>query len=257
MASESKLTEELISFHKEICNKKFIKEKIEEIYGQGLINSYDVILVEDRHIQYVFEVSYNNTLLKISFKQKDINRWRIGTKYEDDDDVTDNIDFYGIGLLNGEWLLPFTSFDCDDSNHIYYDDYKFRISKITVDIDDTCHSEEKIKNSVYSYKVTCSDLTIDRNYFFVFRDNCLPAQLSFRVIDVKKKNIYDYEIEADIKCGTFTDRVNLKLEEFLREDECDEDKYDISLSTQLISKCVPEIIYANIMEEFCCIECYE
>lgn len=194
----------LINFHDNPINKKFIKEIKIKFCGQGLIYSYFVEIFGNGFNTYIFFVEHEKKKYKIYFDEKHILHWTIKTQYLEMENIEPHsyIDFCGYGKMHSDEInyldkyYWFYSGDCDDFSNIYYLDYKFKIIKI------------KIKNINKKIKII-THITNENAFanLIKYKDECIKEMEiisdinnidNYNLTDIKKINYENWILNYDM-----------------------------------------------------------
>lgn len=125
----------LINFHTYEKNKKYIYENKCQIIGQGLIASWDILVVGNGFNKYIFKIMYNGKEYNVYIDENHIREWRIRTKFEEEKDEIDSVEFSAYCNFNNMGYYEVESWDHDDFDHIYINGenrHKLKIIDITI-----------------------------------------------------------------------------------------------------------------------------
>jgi hypothetical protein len=108
----------LINFHKYPKNKKFVQENIINYSGQGLCNSYWVMLMGNGYNKYILTAEINQTNHRIIVYEQYVVEWKIKANSEDNEEY-DCFSFRGLGIIeNTDMYIYLHSDGCDDYEHL-------------------------------------------------------------------------------------------------------------------------------------------
>lgn len=119
-------------------NRQFVKEVSVNVLGQGLYDTYNVILVGNKHNRYVMDVEYLGKQGTITFEEKHITEWQIMT-HPENGDLYDYFEFDGFGMLEGTYYT--FHHKIHDFDHLYTNGIKFTITKVVVE--NNCSENDK------------------------------------------------------------------------------------------------------------------
>ncbi len=155
----------LINLHNFEKNKKYIHENKCQIIGQGLCHSWDVLLSGNGYNKYIFKVGYNGKEYNIYINECNIIDWRVRTKFEEENEEIENIDFSAHCNFNNQGYYDIYSWNCDDYNHLYINGHKLKILDIDITND---HLDVPLITDIYDdykriehYKDKYSNTTTD------------------------------------------------------------------------------------------------
>lgn len=121
----------LINFHTFDKNKKYIAENTCATIGQGLYNSYSVILYGNGHNIYVFDLELNGKQFKLEILECHLTDWIIRAKYEEIDHEVETLKFSAYGKVNSKYYVVSNN-GCDDYEHLNVNCIKCKILDINV-----------------------------------------------------------------------------------------------------------------------------
>jgi hypothetical protein len=92
----------LINFHTYDKNKQYICEYKRDILGQGLINTYDILLFGNKHNKYTLDIEHDNKPYKLYIDEMHLLKWSIRSKNEDGTEEFDYLEINALGNFNNE-----------------------------------------------------------------------------------------------------------------------------------------------------------
>lgn len=249
----------LTTFH--ITDKsigKFVAENTCSIEGQGLVDTYDILLFGNTYNTYIFTlIDHNNMFHYFTTKDKYLIKWRIRFHPEDATKEYDTIEFRAFGIIDQklEWNWA-NSCDCDDYTHLEIGGIKYFVNSIHItnkhpeippvrDIYDeqqywekcvsiNCKNIQKVldsndKKHDYYMVVPLDKIKLGSLYYLVSENKIFPMVVNAvkQKFDTYLDNIID--INATVTIQKIKTTVMLHIEEIPR-DIC-EDRYNIHIDT--------------------------
>lgn len=236
----------LTNFH--ITNKslgKFVTENTCSIEGQGLVDTYDIILFGNKHNVYTFTLIDNeNMFYHFVTKDKYLINWRI-RRHSENEQERSRFEFKAFGVFdtNREWSWAF-SHDSDDYVHLEIDGIKYFVNDLRItnkhpeilpindiycdrqywkkyvsvnyqNIQKIIDSNKKIPRNFTS--ISISEIEIGKQYYLVSENKIFPITIN----NIEQKSDVYTDIVIDVIATATIQKiktnVTLHLEEISRE----------------------------------------
>ena len=266
----------LINFHKFDKNKRFIAENMCHTVGQGLVNSYRILLFGNGHNEYTIELLDETTNSKhiLYLHENNLYEWRIKVKSEEQNPY-DSVEIDAIGILDN---LGYFRVDTHylDFDHILVNNREFKvediiitnkhehiklITGITNDYIFVDNRDEKYKHHPYESN-TKSNYSLDSRNKLDFRSfvNTYDQSRTYYFVTVievfpfKIKTLEAKENECTIVCliswRSKEYETVVQLSDYLADDE-DDDDYTIAIKFKIS---IELFNVTNEVDDYCYIE---
>lgn len=173
----------LINFHKDPKNEKYIRENNIRFCGQGLYTSYWIMPIGNGHNKYIFTVETNKKDIryKIIIEEKHIIHWTIGAQYregETDAEPDETLEFQALGIV--EETKQYVELRSGDFTHL--NDNALKVVDICIEND----RHEVPFIIITNENQYCNEVLIPRQKLYY-------ETLENKKIDVKNKRKIEYE----------------------------------------------------------------
>jgi hypothetical protein len=219
-----------------------VKTNKEIVIGQGLVSSYNIIIenaTEQKNYYTIIVMDDMNNEYNIYFSDSEISEWSIQSKFEECDEIVDNIEFDVYGNFNNLGYYQISNGDCDNNEYLHVMYKRFKIKDIMIShVNSLPINEVRIdmtKLIEINYDAWIENYDINQMYILMADNNKL---LPFYIKHVKERYVQSGGNDIIEACVIYENiKYDVEMELFYVTD----DEYDIQASFKIINECLDDV----------------